>query len=235
MRREDFWMKKELEILLERYSPSQLDRIYLAACPKFKERRDGVPQIYQYMHDAALSRLLTEIRLRIDVAMESEKNLNFGRVDDFISIALNDRPLLTVEVKIGGVKVVQPAVYSFLTGMKVVVAEMRTGSVFVIDVETAREILKSLLRHIHVRGALKMRQCIIPGRECYLCGENCSFRKNGRMPNPLRHYSSVMSNVERVAERIVEILKAEMDARNHEVEVKAYSRAGGCGDVKEEG
>ncbi len=210
MQREDFWMKKELEILLEKYSPSQLDRIYLAACPKFKERRDGVPEIYQYMHDAALSRLLTEIRLRIDVAMESEKKLSFGRVDGFISIALNDRPLLTVEVKIGGVKVVQPALYSFLTGMKVAVAEMKTGSVFVIDTKTAREILKSLLRHIHVRGALKMRQCIIPGRECYLCGENCSFRKNGRMPNPLKHYSSVMSNVERVAERIAEILKAEM-------------------------
>jgi len=81
MRREDFWMRKELEILLEKYSPSQLDRIYLAACPKFRERRDGVPQLYQYMHDAALSRLLTEIRLRMDVAVESEKELKFGRVD----------------------------------------------------------------------------------------------------------------------------------------------------------
>ncbi|MDI3498229.1 hypothetical protein [Archaeoglobus sp.] len=209
---EDETLRREIEAVLQNYTPSQLDRIYLTACPKYRDREKEIPGIYGYIHDAATSRLLAEVQLRLDrAAVESEKRLRFGRVDGHVSVLLSEKPLLSIEVKVGRVKLVQPAVYSFLTGIKTVVADLQMGEVYTIDTRTARIILKSLLRHLQVRGALKMRNCTIPGKDCYYCGESCRFRKDVKFnSNPLKLLTRIFRNMNAVVDKVVREIEREM-------------------------
>lgn len=97
------------------------------------------------------------------------------------------------------------------------VAELKTGEVLTIDVETARRLLEEVIRHINDREKFRELGMRIPGRECIHCSGDCEFRleREGRT-NPVRSLPRILDNIEVVVEKILLEIAREVEGRRIE-------------------
>jgi len=209
-------IEKEVRELLEKYRPSQLDEQLLSICPFYKAQND-VSQAYSLIHDIATSRILEKLQLRLsELSLMSEVSLGFGRVDGAVAnrIALmkNGDLIAFIEVKTGRIKLLQPAIYTYLERVKTLIAELKTGEVLVVDFESAKRLVKEFIEHIKDKERLRMLGKKIPGKDCKYCIRNCEFRlKEGKNCNPLKHLPRVLDNVDVVVEKILKEVVKEIE------------------------
>ncbi len=208
---------KELHIVLKGYRISQLDEQLTAACPFFEHDQRDVTTAYTRIHDMARSRILVKLQTKLDnISIISECPLKAGRVDGAVGgvVLKGDKAevLLFIEIKTGNVKFVQPAVYTLLEGRKTLVAEVRTGDVFVIDAEVAETIVSALITHLQEKKALKEAGKKIPGPECRLCAVRCRYRRTlNTNPNPIRNLKAVLRNVDVIVDKLAREITRELN------------------------
>jgi len=204
---EDYNINSKIRELLRKYKPSKLDEL-LTVCPFFKAGSENT-SAYRFIHDLATSRILARLQLKLDsIAIASEVPLEFGRANGVASskmvIANGDSPIALIEVKTGRLKLVQPAVYTYFNRVKTLVAELKTGEVIVIDVETAEKLIEELVKHIADKERLKVLGKRIPSKECVYCSTDCEFRSNsGGRVNPLKPLPKILNNIEVIVEKIL--------------------------------
>lgn len=214
-------MDSEIRKLLKKYRSSQIDEIVLATCPFYESETGELTSAYRFIHDFVTSRVLERLQLKLsEVAVTSEFPLEFGRVDGAVSrISLTNggNPILFIEIKTGAIKLVQPAIYTYFEGVKTLVAELKTGEVLTIDVETARRLLKEVIRYINDREKLRELGKRIPGRECVYCSSDCEFRlERRRKTNPVKSLPRILNNIEVVVEKILAEIAREVEGRKIE-------------------
>jgi hypothetical protein len=204
----------ELKEILRKHKPSQLDVHFTTVCPFFKHRNSS-SQLYSLIHDIATSRVLEKLQLRFsDLSFANELELEFGRVDGAASrlaLAKEGEYLAFIEVKTGKLKLLQPAIYTYIEGVKTIVADLKMGEIFVIDIKTAERLVKELIEHMKDRMSLKKIERRIPNKECKYCASECEFRVEESIShNPLRNLSVVLDNIDHVVEQIVEEISTEI-------------------------
>ncbi|AIG97390.1 hypothetical protein AFULGI_00005890 [Archaeoglobus fulgidus DSM 8774] len=199
----------EIDKLLKACSPSRLDNLVRKICPKYKRDNSKPSQIYEEIHNLAVSIILARLR-KVGIEAEAEIALENGVVD--IRVKRGNEPVAIVEVKTGKVKLMQSAAYAYMTGRPVFVAEMRTGNVTKITPDIARLLLErylGLLKDIkEVRDGP-----IIPNSACRFCVADCEYSngKNLRNPDPIRNLFDVLDNIDEVVEKLIEGIRAEIN------------------------
>lgn len=203
----------KIRTLLKKYRPSQIDEMALVTCPFYESGASRLTSAYRLIHDFATSRVLAKLQLRFnEVKVLREFSLEFGKVDGVISrlsLANGDNPMLFIEIKTGRLKLVQSAIYTYFQGVKTLVAELKTGEVLKIDVETAVRLIEEVIKHIDDREKLRELEKRVPGRDCVYCDADCDLKvSEERSHNPLKSLSNILENVDTVVEKIlVEVTK----------------------------
>ncbi|AGK61308.1 hypothetical protein Asulf_01317 [Archaeoglobus sulfaticallidus PM70-1] len=198
----------EIDRLLKVCNPSRLDNLVRKICPKYKRDNSKPSQIYEEIHNLAVSIILARLR-KVGIEAEAEITLKNGVVD--IRIKRENVPVAIVEVKTGKVKLIQSAAYAYMTGKPVFVAEMRTGNVTKIAPDIARYLLERYLGLLRDIKEVK-EGSIIPNSACRFCVADCKYNngKNLRNLDPVRNLFDVLNNIDKVIEKLVEGIRAEM-------------------------
>ncbi len=116
-----------------------------------------------------------------------------------------------IEVKTGKLKLLQPAIYTYIGGVKTIVADLKLGEIFVIDIKTAERLVKELVEHMKDRASLNKTEKRIPNKECKYCAHECEFKtEESRSHNPLSNLSIVLDNIDLVVEQIIEEISTEI-------------------------
>lgn len=198
----------EIDRLLKMCSPSRLDNLVRKMCPKYKRDNSRPSQIYEEIHNLAVSIILARLR-KMGIEAEAEVTLKKGVVD--IRVMHGNMLVAIVEVKTGKVKLIQSAAYAYMTGKPVFVAEMRTGNVTKITPDIARHLLE---RYLYLLRDIKevKKGSIIPNGACRFCVADCKYSngKNLRSLDPTRNLLDVLNNIDKVIEKLVEGIRAEM-------------------------
>jgi|Deesub1362A_J573_1020465.scaffolds.fasta_scaffold00086_128 hypothetical protein len=210
----------KLKEVLKTYRPSQLDEQLLTACPFYEQDSKELTSAYRLIHEIAKSRILVKLQMRLnEVSIVSELPLEFGRVDGAAGnrIALknnNDDIILFIEIKTGSIKFVQPAIYTLQTKKKTLVAELKTGDVFVVDIELAEVIVEELITHLKEKDILRQLNKKIPGSECRYCGAECEFRRKVKANgSPLKSLPNILNNIDVIVDKIAAEISKELNTR----------------------
>jgi hypothetical protein len=213
-------MDLNLKEVLKEFRPSQLDEQLVTACPFYEQDSRDLTSAYRLIHEIAKSRILVKLQMKLgEISVISELPLEFGRVDGVAGnrIALknnDDDIILFIEVKTGSIKFVQPAIYTLQTKKKTLVAELKTGDVFTMDVELAETIVEELITHLKEKDILKQLNKKIPGSECRYCGANCEFRRKVKANgNPLKSLPNILNNIDQVVDKIANEISKELNSR----------------------
>jgi len=222
----DMNTEEKIRDLLEKFKPSQLDEQLLITCPFYEPENKNFASIYKLIHDIAKSRLFTKLQLKLSkIAIASEVPLKFGYVNGIIGkicITNENNNSILIEVKTGRTKLVQPAIYTLLSGMRTLIVDLKTGDIIEIDRQTAERIVRELIEHLKDKEKLKELGKRIPGMECWHCKADCKYRKRkNRKPerksinNILKVLQPALENIDNVADRITaEVLKRIGDIQN---------------------
>ncbi|RLI81785.1 hypothetical protein DRP04_05335 [Archaeoglobales archaeon] len=206
-------LEVELRKILRRFKPSQLDEQLLTACPFYEPENKELASAYRLIHDIAKSRLLAKLQLKLsEIAVASEVPLEFGCVDGVagsrVGLTNGDNDVAFIEIKTGRTKLVQPAIYTFLSGTKTLVVDLRSGDVLTIDVRTAERIVDELVAHLKDKEKLRELGKRVPGAECWYCRADCEHKRDKecgrrRDGNPLKALQLVLGNIDAVVDGIV--------------------------------
>ncbi len=217
-------LEAELRRILRKFKPSQLDEQLLTACPFYEPENRELTSAYRLIHDIAKSRLLAKLQLKLnEIGVASEVPLEFGCVDGVagsrICLTNEGNCSVFIEVKTGRTKLVQPAVYTLLSGTKTFVADLKAGDVLSINVRMAERIVKELVTHLKDKERLRELGKRVPGAECRYCRADCEYRRDKEVErknaNPLKTLQLVLGNIDAVVDRIaVEVLRELENSRS---------------------
>ncbi len=107
--------------------------------------------------------MLAKLQLKLsEIAVASKVPLEFGYVDGVagsrICLTNESSGSVFIEVKTGRTKLVQPAIYTFLSGTKTLVADLKAVDVLSIDVRTAERIVKEFVTHLKDKEVERVRK-----------------------------------------------------------------------------
>ena len=217
----------KIRVLLKKCKPSQINKMVLVTCPFYKSDTSKLISAYKLIHDIAASRVLTRFQLRLDEAIVlGELLLEFGKVDGVVSrvsITNGENPVFFIEIKTGKVKFVQSSIYMYFEGVKTLIAELKTGEVLKIDVETAKVLIEELIRHIDDRQKFRELGKRIPGKDCVYCDADSEFKLcEEQSNNPFKLLSKILENVDTVVEKILVEVAEEVRkvVLNHERQIR---------------
>jgi len=203
-------LRKEVEELLQKYYPSQLDDELRTTCP-FYEQRKNFTSAYKEIHDLGKARVLERLQVELeDLCIEGEIELDYGRVDGGakkLMVKNEGRYIALIEVKSGGIKLVQPSIYTYLTGVPTLLAELKTGDVHKIDFETAESVVFELLMHIKDKERLRKAGKKVPGSECMFCRRECEYKKEIKTNDPVKNLQIVLGNAAPVAVKLANTIR----------------------------
>ncbi len=166
--------------IMSEFKPSQLDEFLSIPCPFFVASETAYSSAYRAIHDVVLSRVVSGLKSRFpELSFRIERTLTDfpARVD--CEITDGDKSLI-LEVKTGSVKIVQPCVYTFLTGFRTIIADVKSGSVISIEYDFAKRVVEEVIKHAGERKELMNREVRIEGEFCSRCVEKCGVKRISR-------------------------------------------------------
>ncbi|KXB01107.1 hypothetical protein AKJ43_03660, partial [candidate division MSBL1 archaeon SCGC-AAA261D19] len=175
----------DIEQLLERYTPTELEKELESACPFFGEAVNTFSSVYLPVHELANNLLAVKLQERlngIEIATEQQLKGANGLVDIRVS-AKNGKldvrgprqKVAIIELKTGVFNLVQPAVYAFKEGIDVLLVGLKNSEVQVVSPELAESLLQTVAEHLETKGKLKKEDSHLPSN-CKRCANfDCGY------------------------------------------------------------
>ncbi|KXB07754.1 hypothetical protein AKJ51_00125 [candidate division MSBL1 archaeon SCGC-AAA382A20] len=220
----------EIEELLEEFNPSELDSAMSRMCPFYKNGDTELTSVYGSIHRFVQSRLLAKLQLKLDdLSIAGELRGDDGeRIDGIVTkyrVALNGKKveILTengeethevavLEVKTGSFGPLQPAAYAHQWGLPVIVIEIKTEDVHLVDQQTASKFLSEAASHMENMENLKDEGQKIP--DYYQCKDcrntNCEYSRddeNNTGNDAIKKKSEILENLDNATEKTVSTIR----------------------------
>lgn len=202
-----------IEELLENRTPTALEKEFESPCPLFKPAENSFSGVYLLAHELAAQILAVRLQEEFeDMEIETERELSGvnGRMDISISakggklsVLNSHRKIATIEVKTGKLKLIQPAVYSFVEDVDVLLVGLETSEIQVVTPRIAGRLLRMVAAHLEKKRRLGEKLSHIRGSTCRRCvNDDCGFAEG----EPLR-----LNEKDNVYEQKVRLLDENLD------------------------
>lgn len=171
------------ESLLQGHHPSELDDLLKRMCPSYEDGSGGnLTSAYGAIHNAVQARIFVMLQLNLEKFLISGETAKNGyRLDGSAKIVINDKTakingetrsitLAVIEVKTGSIKPLQAAAYAYREKSPVLIAEVATGHIHLVDTKTAEILLDELVAHQGAKQDLDHQDRVLPGKfQCQNC------------------------------------------------------------------
>lgn len=216
----------QIEELLKKYTPTQIEKLLESACPHYEPAESTFSDVYQILHEVVNNVLAVAIQSQLGhVSISTEQNLSGsnGRLDIRVSIRngkLNIRnsstTIAVIELKTGRLKLIQPAIYAYLEGVDVLLVGLRTPEVQVVTPSVAEALLNVVADYVEKKEKLKKEGIAIPGSQSCsrCCNRECGYATGYESTIVARDTiyeekaSLIYQNLDFVVEKVVEHIRS---------------------------
>lgn len=231
----------DIEQLLENYTPTGLEKELQSACPFFKEAENTFSSVYLPVHDLANNLLAVKLQHRLNgIKVETEQELEGtnGRVDirvcasnGKIDVRGSRKRLVTIELKTGAFRLVQPLIYSLKEEADVLIAGLQNAEVQWVPHKLAESLLQTISEHLDTKERLRKEGSYIRGT-CKRCANSeCGYAQgeglklNERTDIYENKMKLLNGNLDTLASKIEEYIreKLEKNLDKQKVPLKSYN------------
>jgi len=229
---------------LSKYTPTELEKIVESPCPFYIPRKRVFSGIYAPAHELATNLLAVKLQqklkeLQLKVSTEQPlKNIN-GRLDlkitkGKIRLKNSGKTLAIVEIKTGGLKLVQPACYALSEQVDVLLVSFKTGEMQIVTPETAEKLLTKIKESLEKKEELKEENMAIPCNTCSKCAnEECGYcvgeteKEKFEISSKIyqEKIEKICENLDIICSKIIEYLKDKLEKEEEEVKAEIEAEA----------
>ena len=172
------------------------------------------------------------------------KNIN-GRLDlkitkGKIRLKNSGKTLAIVEIKTGGLKLIQPACYALSEQVDVLLVSFKTGEMQIVTPETAEKLLTKIKESLEKKEELKEENIAIPCNTCFKCAnEECGYcvgeteteketeKEKFEISSKIyqEKIEKICENLDIICNKIIEYLKDKLEREEEEVKTETKTEA----------